>query len=218
MNVENTEDVTLTLLPNNKVDCQSASIDSWSYSKTTKAITFSSSDIYGESIILLLKSANFNHFLSYVTAEDISKYPDGGTHTDGYWYEKVVEGVDLLTAMGYTKIAVDKFTFTSRTTANSSKKISHSLGVEPKSVLLLSPLTYSKMQQFDILNGSYQNVSESSPTILDGSLLYANSNSGSFNAAEGSVHLVSGETTTKLYFNFTYYFKAGIEYTLITMA
>ena len=155
--------------------------------------------------------------VDFVVSDSESAYPDGGTQ-DGYWYEKVVEGVDLLTAMGYTKIAVDKFTFTSRTTANSSKKISHSLGVEPKSVLLLSPLTYSKMQQFDILNGYYQNFSESSPTTLSGSLLYANSNSGDFKSADGYVHLVSGETTTKLYFNSSYYFKAGIEYTLITMA
>ena len=162
-------------------------------------------------------TAQGGDFIDFVVSDQSTAYPDGGTQ-DGYWYEKVVEGVDLLTAMGYTKIAVDKFTFTSRTPANSSKKISHSLGVEPKSVLLLSPLTYSKMQESDILNGSYQNFSESSPTILSGSFLYANSNSGDFKSANGYVYLVSEETTTKLYFSSSYYFKAGIEYTLITMA
>lgn len=86
LNVEYT-DVTLTLSLNNKVYCQSASIDSWSYSKTTKTITFNSSDICGESIILTLNTANFNHFLSYVTANDISKYPNSAVHTDGYYYE-----------------------------------------------------------------------------------------------------------------------------------
>lgn len=126
LNVEATEDITLTLLPNNKVDCQSASIDSWSYSKTTRTITFSSSDIYGNSISLLLNSANFNHFLSYVTAEDISKYPDGAVHTDGYWYEKVVEGI---AGIDFGEVTLN--------TAVNTVTVNHNLGVVPSFVALI---------------------------------------------------------------------------------
>lgn len=78
-------DVSLTLLSNNEVYCSYA-VDSWSYSKTDKTITFISSDICGYSIAPTLDMANFNHFLSYVTAKDISKYPNSGLLGE-YWYE-----------------------------------------------------------------------------------------------------------------------------------
>ena len=69
-------------------------------------------------------------FVDYVVDNNESKYPDGGTQ-DGYWYEKVVEGV----------AGIDFGEVTLASTA-ASVTVSHKLGTVPSWVALI-PKTLS---------------------------------------------------------------------------
>ena len=75
-------------------------------------------------------AAKIGEFISYVVSEDSTTYPDGGEQ-GGYYYESFTPyGID---AFGCTKYETGSFTVTSTTT---SWKITHSLGVVPKFVIL----------------------------------------------------------------------------------
>ena len=76
-------------------------------------------------------TAKNGNFLDYVTANSETKYPDKAVHTDGYYYEKVIEGLDL-SATEITKCEVGSFEVASNST---TKTITHSLGVIPKIAL-----------------------------------------------------------------------------------
>lgn len=200
-------DVTLTLLSNNKVYCQSASIDSWSYSKNTRTITFISSDIAGVAISVLLKTANFNHFLSYVTAEDISKYPDGGTQ-DGYWYDKIYACLTL-GMFGCTRIAVDKF-IPSSDIVSSNATIPHSLGLIPKIGIVTGNPTH--------LAGNLESAFGCFNTDGSGYSIMIRQETTAHTAVSGSSSATKATVSTMILPHNTTWFKAGVEYTVITMA
>lgn len=67
----------------------------------------------------------------YVIDNNPDKYPDGAVHTDGYYYEKVSEGITP-EMFGATKKEEQTFTVSSSV---SEKTITHSLGEIPKLVL-----------------------------------------------------------------------------------
>lgn len=71
-------------------------------------------------------------FLDYIVSDKETAYPDGG-EKGGYWYEKVVDGLDL-SELGFTMCETGEITCSS----SSSFSIPHSLGVEPKVILLIS--------------------------------------------------------------------------------
>ena len=154
-------------------------------------------------------------FVDYVVDNNESKYPDGGTQ-DGYWYERVMEGIDILSYGGFTKCAVDKFTFTTRSSLNSTT-IPHSLGEKPRWFVIFAK-TESDVEH-DLLYASYYRPS--SQTILgfshyylrNGSSTSSTGNSGTLNMDETQITrlIQSGESSS-------YKYGAGIEYTLITMA
>lgn len=75
----------------------------------------------------ILTSKN-GDFIDYVISDNANKYPDKTVHTDGYYYEKVIEGIDL-SATEITKWEVGSFEVTSNST---TKTVNHSLGVTPK--------------------------------------------------------------------------------------
>lgn len=64
-------------------------------------------------------------FVNYVVSDSEDTYPDKAVHTDGYYYEKVVEGL---------RMATGSFSWSSSTT--NTMTFTHGLGVKPKYVLL----------------------------------------------------------------------------------
>ena len=145
----------------------------------------------------------------YVVSDKSDAYPDGGTQ-DGYWYEKVVEGVDLLGLFGLTKMAVDTFTFSTRTECP-NKALSHSLGEVPQVALIGSG--QRNLQKMSVLGVAI--FSEGSNGKSAFAMQYFN-NASTNNTSYSSTNISSTEVKIT-YNNFTY-FEAGIEYTLITMA
>ena len=71
-------------------------------------------------------------FLDYVISDKETAYPDCTVHTDGYYYERVVDGIDL-TSLGFTKWEIGEFTLAS---SSYNPTIKHSLGVVPKAILI----------------------------------------------------------------------------------
>ena len=67
-------------------------------------------------------------FLDYVVSDKETAYPDGG-EKDGYWYERVSDGIDL-EKLGCTKFEEGSFTPSKDITAKYT--INHSMGVIPK--------------------------------------------------------------------------------------
>ena len=70
-------------------------------------------------------------FIEYVVSDNPTAYPDGGTK-DGYWYEKVVEGV----------AGIDFGEVTLASTAT-SVTVNHNLGVVPSWVALIPKILSS---------------------------------------------------------------------------
>ena len=70
-------------------------------------------------------------FLGYVVSDKETAYPDGG-EKGGYWYEKVVEGIDL-SALGMTKCETGSFTLASD---YYTVTFNHTLGIKPKAVIV----------------------------------------------------------------------------------
>lgn len=97
-------------------------------------------------------------FLNYVVSDNENAYPDGAVHTNGYYYEKVVEGLDIdLSALGCTAYEMGSIKLTSSTT---NFTINHSLGVIPKYVILYANSTSDKMVT-SFISIRYNNASNS---------------------------------------------------------
>ena len=151
-------------------------------------------------------------FLDFVVSDNASAYPDGAAQ-GGYWYEKVVEGADLIQSFGYTKYAIDKFTLSSEIAVKyNTCYINHSLGEKPSFAFLTSVG----------VNTDYR-VTGGLTKILTGSTnsqakrgFYLDSGCES----EESLYGLSILDATRVSYdsgNSTYMAK-GVEYTLITMA
>lgn len=152
-------------------------------------------------------------FLDFVVSDNASAYPDGGSQ-GGYWYEKVVEGADLLGAMGFTKMAVDTFTFSSRTAL--SIFLNHSLGEKPKFAMIMSSNTPTAASDANLAlalectnNSAYYTA-----------IRMLNSSSKTYMAAYSVSDARTTDTIAFLGGSYggTTYFTAGVKYTLITMA
>lgn len=87
-------------------------------------------------------------FIDYIVSDDPNKYPSDGLHTDGYWYEKVVEGA---------KVASGEITFSS---AVDNITIEHGLGKEPKSIFLIN-IYKSTSEMQTAVAGAYKNDTDS---------------------------------------------------------
>ena len=83
-------------------------------------------------------TADGGDFIDFVVSDSETAYPDGGEH-GGYWYEKVTSEsgiVDFLKAFGFTKVAIDKFTYAT-TTPVKGLSLNHSLGALPGLAFIL---------------------------------------------------------------------------------
>lgn len=93
------------------------------------------------------------NFIDYIVSDDPNKYPSNGVHTDGYWYERVVEGVK--TAFGSVSIS----------NSPSDLVINHNLGVMP-----------TKAWGFAMKGGSY-----STAFYVDGTSAYVRYGTAHYN-------------------------------------
>lgn len=143
-------------------------------------------------------------FLDFVVSDQETAYPDGGEQ-GGYWYEKFQLDPALF---GCTKYAVDKFTLTSDAVA-SNNYIPHSLGVVPLFALFITTdaSANDRYIKYAIIIGGNGN----SPNLG----LYAYRSMQTNDGYYGVTNIFEDKLRIN-YDNVSY--KAGVEYTLITMA
>lgn len=158
-------------------------------------------------------SEPFWTFAGYVVDNKESAYPDGGTQ-DGYWYEKVLEGIPI-SKLGFTKFSIDKVKYTSRTNCK-DYPIHHSLGEKPKIAILFPDITgyaagvvNNDVRGFAALKGYDGN-------IMEKYCYCAYYNSGSVSGTTTSA--IFTESTAQITESSVYYYGKDITYTLLTMA
>lgn len=143
----------------------------------------------------------------YIVSDSSNEYPDGGLHTDGYWYKKASIGVSP-EMFGYTKMAVDTFMFSART-AVSGTTLNHSLADIPKIVMISTKATATDYG--DATN--MLSLLHSNTGMINGALNYYYTN-----MATATLSGTVTGTTVKLTLTVNPSYIAGVEYTLITMA
>ena len=157
-------------------------------------------------------TAQGGDFVDFAVSNSESAYPDGGTQ-DGYWYERTGE-IDV-PKFGFSNVAVDKVKFSSRTALNTA--ISHSLGITPKLVIVVvDPSGATSNSTWDLLSAIYSPTWYTSSNKSYKGGMFANSTTGVLSLDSSRVTLSS--KTVTLYNYDTFYFKANVEYTLITAA
>lgn len=164
----------------------------------------------GTDVIVYTIGAKGN-FVDYVVSDDENAYPDGAAHSDGYYYERLIDGIPL-ECFGCTKIAIDTYTPSATTNWNGTV-IPHSLGAVPKVVIILGN---NVSTNYALRWAVTQDISTNPGTVASG--------------ANKNVHYYleqSGMDSNKLTLDDTYItcgtsstakFIAGVEYKVITMA
>lgn len=127
------------------------------------------------------------------------------------------EGVDLTSLFGYTKYSIDSFTPSSYVYNSNTFNANHSLGEKPKMAIAISNAdTYSYTYELILFVGYALNDTDSSD--------YANAvyfkASGSNSDRLSAYHQIGFRRTNANigFYCDNYSLKAGVEYTLITMA
>ena len=189
---------------------------SWSSGNTLPISIYGGDAVVLDNMIYILYLANHYKlygyipvytFLDYIVSDKETAYPDGG-EKGGYWYERVSEGITP-EMFGCTKMAVDKFTLSSRKSC-SGYTISHSLNAIPKFMFIIAekkPTDYYDV--FQILGTNPTLSSEVNKTLIcyyDSGTLYTDT-------------VVTNSITSNQFKvnNSTFKYTAGIEYTVITM-
>ena len=158
-------------------------------------------------------TAEGGEFVDFVVSDIETTYPNGGMQ-DGYWYEMVEEGVDIYGFAGYTKMAVDYITYSSKQA--STVKHAHSLGVNPKAgmILALDAVTENDGVTFAICS-----LNNANGSAALSSMRYLNSNTGFWTSVNAAC---PGFSSTDIQFGnnqwTSYYFIAGVKYLLLTWA
>lgn len=142
-------------------------------------------------------------FLDYVVSDNESAYPYGGEQ-GGYWYEKVVEGIDL-SALGCTKAVTEKITPSSTTS-----RIYHSLGITPKIVIVTTESTaVGRYDTQGFIVAPFSLKTSATELLLGGTYDYYSG------AGDISNHSVSSLTSE--YIDIDESFTAGVEYIVTTI-
>lgn len=188
----------------------SSSNNTYSYNPSTQVITISSA--WSTTPSGTFSKNDETEFIEFVVSDISTAYPDSGIQ-DLYYYEKVVECIPL--PDGMTKIAVDKFSYSSDTSVSGGKTLSHSLGCVPKLWILLAKEIkgasgYQLFQSIGLASSVGANrYSYSLFRYLVNNLDFSQGGSPTApTEAQVTIYCESG----------SYYMKAGVEYTLITMA
>lgn len=181
----------------------------------TKTLTFSRGDTnFGDDIRTWTVTTNKvleSTFLGYVVSDKENSYPDGDTQ-GGYWYEKVVEGTDLVQSFGYTKYAIDKFTLSSEIAVKyETCYINHSLREKPSFAFLTS---VGVKTDYRVTGGISKMLTGKTYSTKRGFYL------SDSQEIEESLYGLSILDATRVSYNSgnTTYMAKGVEYTLITMA
>lgn len=186
-----------------------------SWDKSTKTLTLTGTVMSGSNWVpYYYDTHSEKEFIDYVVSNDAEAYPNGAVHTDGYWYELVEEGIDLPTLAGCTKMAVDKITYSSRTTGGSL--ISHSLGGVPKVAILFC--TSRSIVNFDVTASIVVRASSGSKCYGVSIYGYASDGTALNSTSLSNDTSIMSATGVKAVMNNSIYYTAGVEYTLITMA
>ena len=150
------------------------------------------------------------NFIDYVVSSDAKAYPNGGEQ-DGYWYELVEEGVNLLTLFGCTKMAIDEFVYSSATGCD-DVIVNHSLRAVPKVIIIASLDKPTKNYDMTLTlavhnseSGSTESYSSVSQYIMSSKLT---STTGGFSAYDTYFKIQNASPN----------YGAGMYYKLITMA
>ena len=149
-------------------------------------------------------------FLDYVVSDKETAYPDGG-EKGWYWYERVGGGLTP-EMFGCTKMAVDTFTLSSRT-ACYNHTISHSLGEMPKYVFLISEAEAQANNDVSFGIGINLNLVTNPEGVMTAHKIGSEME---YNRTGGFYPINS--TSIKFNISNSYYWMAGIKYTVITMA
>ena len=166
--------------------------------------------IYSESEYEVIGVVETKTFDSYVVSDDETKYPDGAVHTDGYYYERVSEGITPQ-MFGCTKMAVDKYTFASKSALNVG--IPHSLGEIPKYVFIFSEVDEPTSTSSAYLTKYWGAMPVNSSRVVDGYMDYTQSDSWK----NSTLSLYNTDILIKSNIDFEYWL-TGVEYTIISMA
>ena len=153
-------------------------------------------------------SAQGGDFIDYVVSDKETAYPDGG-EKGGYWYERVSDGITP-EMFGCTKMAVDTFTLSSRKQCD-SYPISHSLGTIPKFAFVIAETFPTANYDVYLCMGANLNLGVDMTSVP----LYYWYNGDMHDTSFGIYPIDSNTITLNSY---SYYFTAGVKYTLVTMA
>ena len=141
-------------------------------------------------------------FLDYVVSDKKTAYPDGG-EKGGYWYEKVVNGIDL-EKLGCTKFEEGSFTPSGNASVYDA---THSLGVIPKFAIVYGGIIsgpYFCWQTYPI---STSGNSAGACVSYEGTENYTSSSKATFTSNNAELKINNGGK-----------FKAGIEYHYLLLA
>lgn len=192
----------------------------YSYNPSNKTITtdINPSDSFGINSSVT-KQGNF---LDFVVSDSPTAYPDGGEQ-GGYWYERMKEGITP-EMFGCTKMAIDTVTYSSDQSGDkyTGLRINHSLGVIPKFSILLANGNVPEIKNYIKFSITTFPNAYRGGSLSIGYSEYNGWCSEGFNSASSDYQ----PTPTDTYAEFKpgsmnlgfLYLKAGIEYTLITMA
>ena len=147
-------------------------------------------------------------FAGYAVDNVENKYPDGGTQ-NGKWYEYFINGLPLET-FGCTKYAIDKFSFSADTSLSTT--IYHNLGTTPTRAFIIGDVTSSGYSERGYLIDSYYTKSYGSNCYY----YYCVWESFIKSTKYAVSNWVLSDNTVKQ--GGSCYYRAGVEYTLITMA
>ena len=198
----------VNLYANNMAGFESStSGHSWTWNPSTQQMRFS---FTGSSNVTwaITSPASFGvkNITGYVVSSDIEAYPDGGEQ-DGYWYELVKEGIDLIELFSLTRISIDTYV-PSSDIVSSNTTIPHSLCVIPKVAIVSGKPSH--------LAGNLETAFAYFNTSGSGySTMIRQENTGYTVATGNSSDTKATTNTVKLSHSSTW-FKAGVEYTVIT--
>lgn len=150
-------------------------------------------------------------YIGLVVSDNADAYPDIGIY-DGFWYEKISDGVDLLSMFNCTKISIDKFTYATVTGGNI--EIAHSLGEKPRFAIIYCEGNPKKNSSYSVVQNLMaitDNKSDNRLYLIAWLLGY----NGDFYGT--STDTVKSDMSQKIPSAGVYYAE-GTEYTLITMA
>ena len=181
-----------------------------SWDKSTKTLTLKGTVMSGTNWTpFYYDTHSQKELVDYVVSNDAEAYPNGAVHTDGYWYELVGEGFDFEKIFNITQTAVNTYT-PSSDIASSNAAIPHSLGVIPKVAIIYGYPTR--------LAGNLEQAVAFYPTSGTGCSILARQEDSGYTMANGSNSDTKATSSTVKFSHGTIWFKAGVEYTLITMA